>query len=242
MFYRIVLPLVILLAVGGWYFSQQSQQTSSPTKETLEGNAGFAQNLDVKSAGTSTESIPVEVGGSNDAKTPVAFRNALPTDAALKDPATGVEIKDFPHFKPQSGFQVPDNMFLEPEKPTPPIFFDLSVGSAKLNVEYANNLRKQLRGLSGRESLGENSGLFYSFQTPDFYTFWMRDMKFPIDIIWIGSDKRVVDVSKNVLPNSFPKTFTSQDKAQYVVEVNAGYADAHDITVGATVDLSTLPR
>jgi|GEM_PF-5150235 len=242
MFYRIVFPLLILLAVGGWYFSQQSSQTNTPTKETLEGTAGLAQNLDVKSAGTSTEGLSVEVGGSNGAKAPVAFRNALPTDAALKDPASGVEIKDFPHLKPQSGFQVPDNMFLEPEKPTPPVYFDVAVGNAKVNAEYANTLRKQLRGLSGRENLDQNTGMFYLFQTPDFYTFWMRDMKFPIDIIWIGSDYRVVDVTKNISPNSFPKTFTSQEKAQYVIEVNAGYADANGIAVGATADLSSLPR
>lgn len=238
MFFRVLLPLMLVLVLGGWYLTQQSQQTSGPSRESLEGSANPVENLNVESTGSSTKGLSVEVGGS----APASFRNALPTDSALKDPATGVEINDFPHLKPRPGFQVPDNMFLEPEKPTPPVYFGLAVGSAKINAEYANTLRKQLRGLSGRESLDADTGMFYTFQSPDFYTFWMRDMKFPIDIIWIGSDNRVVDITKNISPNSFPKTFTSQEKAQYVVEVNAGYADAHGITVGATVDLSSLPR
>ncbi|MBI2483805.1 DUF192 domain-containing protein [Candidatus Uhrbacteria bacterium] len=242
MFFRVVLPLMIVLVLGGWYLTQQSQQTNAPSPESLEGSANPVENLTVESTGTSTEGLSVEVSGSGDDKAPVSFRNALPTDAALKDPATGVEISDFPHLKPQPGFQVPDTMFLEPEKPSPPVYFNLAAGDANINAEYANTLRKQLRGLSGRESLGGDDGMFYSFQASDFYTFWMRDMKFPIDIIWIGSDNRVVDITKHISPNSFPKTFTSQVKAQYVVEVNAGYADKHGIAVGTTVDLSGAPR
>lgn len=242
MFFRLLLPLILVVVIGGWYVMQQSQQTKSPSNESLVGSAEQIENLNIEQNGTSTKGLSVEVGGSNDAQTPTSFRNALPTDAALKDPATGVQITDFPHLKPQPGFQVPDNMFLEPEKPTPPVYFDLVAGGTKVQAEYANTLRKQLRGLSGRASLGQDAGMFYSFQKPDFYTFWMRDMKFPIDIIWIGSDSRIVDITKNISPNSFPKTFTSQDKAQYVVEVNAGYADAHGITIGATVDLSSFPR
>jgi uncharacterized membrane protein (UPF0127 family) len=54
-------------------------------------------------------------------------------------------------------------------------------------VELATTVIQQAKGLSGRTGLGENDGMLFLFNRPAIQSFWMKDMNFPIDIIWIGS-------------------------------------------------------
>ena len=101
-----------------------------------------------------------------------------------------------------------------------------------LELEVARTPEEQTRGLSGRESLAENAGMLFVYERPSLPGFWMKEMNFPIDIIWIGSDKRIVDISENIAPETFPQLFHPRVPAQYVLEVNAGWAKSHNISVG----------
>ena len=56
-------------------------------------------------------------------------------------------------------------------------------------------------------------------------------MKFPIDIIWIGEDKKIVDIKTNISPQTFPEIFTSRQPARYVLEVNSGWVDENKIEI-----------
>lgn len=117
----------------------------------------------------------------------------------------------------------------------------LTVGNTQLRVEVAKSMTERARGLSGRQVLGANEGMYFVFDKPDHYGFWMKDMLFAIDMIWI-KDGRVVGFSENAAPE--PKTplwslkiYYPPDTADAVLEVNAGFVAAHQIKVGDAVAL-----
>jgi len=90
--------------------------------------------------------------------------------------------------------------------------------------------------LSNREKLAENQGMLFVFDHTDYHSFWMKDMRFAIDIIWIDENKKVVDITHNAEPESYPKIFKPSLPAQYVLEVNAGWAEEHRVKVGDLAD------
>jgi uncharacterized membrane protein (UPF0127 family) len=71
--------------------------------------------------------------------------------------------------------------------------------------------------------------MLFIFDKPATYPFWMKDMKFPIDVVWLNSDHNVVTVKSNVSPASYPETFQNSAPAQYVLELKAGQAKALEI-------------
>ncbi len=90
------------------------------------------------------------------------------------------------------------------------------------------------RGLMFREGLAPMTGMFFVFEQEDIYPFWMKNMKFPIDIIWINADKRVVYIVNKApacVAGSCP-IYTPSAKAKHVLEVPAGDAIKYGITVG----------
>jgi len=112
------------------------------------------------------------------------------------------------------------------------------IGDIKIKVEVADDPVEMQAGLSGRESLDENHGMLFVFAEPGQPAFWMKDMKFPIDIIWIQND-RVVDLAPNlpVVAAEFLSTYAPKEPANYVLEVNAGFVEEHGVKVGDRVDI-----
>jgi uncharacterized membrane protein (UPF0127 family) len=119
----------------------------------------------------------------------------------------------------------------------------VTIHGADIAVELSTTTAAIQQGLSGRLSLDPGSGMLFIFSKPAIYRFWMPDMHFPLDMIWIN-DGAVVDISANV-PTTFDPadpTFYRPDKpAQYVLEVNAGFSAAHGIVPGDTVVFSNIP-
>ena len=116
----------------------------------------------------------------------------------------------------------------------------VTINQKTWSVEVADTEKSRQKGLSGRRSLAADSGMLFLFETSDFYSFWMREMEFPIDIIFINGEK-VVTVHRNVpAPASTEETppiyrpTTASDK---VLELNAGEADKNGIKEGDTVTL-----
>lgn len=108
----------------------------------------------------------------------------------------------------------------------------IRINNTELDVEIADTALKRKKGLSGRESILDNSGMLFIFNKSGLHAFWMINMKFPIDIIWIDEDLKVVGVEENIPPKSFPKIFRPNQPSQYVVEMNAGWVDKHNIKQG----------
>lgn len=88
-----------------------------------------------------------------------------------------------------------------------------------------------------RESLCPDCGMLFVFPRQERYAFWMKNMRFPLDFIWIGEDKKVSAIITDVPPCSgdYCPTVASGEKVKYVLEVNAGFAAKHNIKVSDKV-------
>ena len=112
----------------------------------------------------------------------------------------------------------------------------IMINGVILSVELAETPAAQQRGLSGRPSLPADHGMLFIMQRPDYWGFWMIDMKFPLDIIWFDSTRQVIYTEPN-LPPCTPQncpTITPTSKSLYVLEVNAGFIAAHQVKMGTT--------
>lgn len=109
-------------------------------------------------------------------------------------------------------------------------------GKAEFKVGLAVTREQRAKGLSGREYLADDEGLLFVFQNPGRHGFWMKDMNFAIDIIWVDEEKKVVDIRENANPESYPaETFYPSYPALYVLEINAGLVEKYGIKVGDSV-------
>lgn len=122
-----------------------------------------------------------------------------------------------------------------------------TIGTKKINLEIANTENLRQKGLGGREALNENSGMYFVFdEKPVMASFWMKNMLIPIDIIWIRNGK-IVEIDKNVpfypkdTPNNQLKTYSPTSPIDYVLEVNSGFSDKNNFTVGDPVQMQFDP-
>jgi len=113
----------------------------------------------------------------------------------------------------------------------------VTIGGVLVHVEVVDNDALRAQGLSGHAPLAPDEGMLFVFDADGIYPFWMKDMLFSIDILWLDAQGRVVHIEKNVSPETYPASFTPGSPARYVLEVPAGFADQHDIQIGATANL-----
>lgn len=92
-------------------------------------------------------------------------------------------------------------------------------------IEVADTFAKRELGLGKRDSLPADQGMYFPFDTAQHWVFWMKDMRFPIDIIWIR-DGKVIDIAHSVpVAKTVPlETFSPIEPADAVLELNAGVA------------------
>jgi uncharacterized protein len=114
----------------------------------------------------------------------------------------------------------------------------VTINSATFRVLFARSAEEQRLGLGGRVSLPEGEGMLFVFDKPSYYSFWMRGMKFPLDIIFI-LDGKVVGVFENLPPaadtDRSPPTWGSKLVSDRVLEINAGLVKKYNIRIGDTV-------
>lgn len=109
---------------------------------------------------------------------------------------------------------------------------DVSVGSSVFSSAVVTSEADQERGLGGTDSLGDRDGMLFVFDTDGPHPIWMKDMNYPIDIVWLSASKEVVTVTSDVSPQTYPKLFAAQKPARYVLEIPAGAAARSGITRG----------
>lgn len=114
------------------------------------------------------------------------------------------------------------------------------IAGQEINIKLAKTDSQKELGLGKRESLPIGEGMLFVYDDYVIPNFWMKDMKFPIDIIWIkddlvmGYEKGLEPQSDNInLPTYQPKTFIN-----YVLEVNSGFVEKYGLKIGDRVKLS----
>lgn len=109
----------------------------------------------------------------------------------------------------------------------------LTIGDAKYDLRVARTESEQRKGLGATESLAANQGMLFVYKQPRELCFWMKDMSYAIDIIWLDSGKKITAIEKNVDPATYPKTFCYD--GSYVIELRAGEALRHNLKQGQTL-------
>lgn len=117
----------------------------------------------------------------------------------------------------------------------------ITVGNQKLYAAVAATKQAQTQGLSGREQMADDQGMLFPFNPPARAGFWMKDMKFNLDFIWI-KDNKITFITPNVpapikdkglwikddnLPVYYPPSAVDE-----VLEVNAGWTKKNNILIG----------
>lgn len=111
----------------------------------------------------------------------------------------------------------------------------MKIADTTISVEVVTTADARERGLSGRNTLPEGKGMLFIFDQEGMWGIWMKDMLFPIDIIWADKDGIIVTIVRGASPDSYPKTFSPTKPALYVLEVPAGFVEKHDIAEGQKV-------
>lgn len=117
----------------------------------------------------------------------------------------------------------------------------LSIGEKNYQVEVVDTPEKREKGLSGTDQVPEQ-GMLFVFDQKDIQHFWMKDMKYDLDFIWMADDK-VIDITENV-PHPGPETvladlpvYSPKQPASMMLEVPAGFVKQEEIHVGDVVRL-----
>lgn len=116
--------------------------------------------------------------------------------------------------------------------------------STCLRVELAQLPSELERGLQYRDSMAKDAGMLFIFPQSVEAAFWMKNTLIPLDMIWLGQDKRVIYIEKNAAPclQAECPTYGPKEAALYVLEANAGFADALDIKIGDVATFSFVDR
>lgn len=115
-----------------------------------------------------------------------------------------------------------------------PSVMAVQLGDGAFKAAIARTDAEHKKGLSGVEYLSQDQAMLFVFSSEGVYDIWMKDMKIPIDAVWLDSNKRVIHVEKNLQPDSYPKTYRSTAPARYIVELPAGAVEARSITINDT--------
>lgn len=114
-----------------------------------------------------------------------------------------------------------------------------SIDGHVFSLYLAKTANEQEVGLARFNKIGKNQGMLFLFSKPDYYSFWMKNMHFPIDIIFIRNNT-VVDIFQNVpvqKNNDNLPTYTTGELADKVLEINSGLANKYEIQIGDFVNL-----
>jgi uncharacterized membrane protein (UPF0127 family) len=100
-----------------------------------------------------------------------------------------------------------------------------------VKVRIAQTEEQKRKGLSGARQLSSSSGLLFLIAN-ERGCIWMKDMRFSIDVLWFGPGGRLVDMQKNLSPQTYPESFCPDAQARYILEVPAGFADDKNLHEG----------
>jgi len=113
-----------------------------------------------------------------------------------------------------------------------------------IKAELADTPQKRAKGLMYRESLGRDRGMLFTFVEAQAWTFWMKNTRIPLDIVWMDGKKRIIHVERNVpvchrTDDGCPQ-YQPNENAMFVLELAAGMADTLKLQRGVSLKF-TVP-
>ncbi len=123
-----------------------------------------------------------------------------------------------------------------------PVLAELTLKGRVFTVEVADTDKKKEKGLGERDALPPDRGMYFPFSSGQHWVFWMKGMRFPIDILWIRDGKIVdIDASVPVAQGEKLETYSPVEPADAVLELNAGMAQEIGLRAGDELLLKALP-
>jgi len=115
--------------------------------------------------------------------------------------------------------------------------FPMMIDSIRVEASVASTTETRTKGLSGTPYLPEGVVKLFVFDESQEWSFWMKDMNYSIDIIWVDATGEIVFIEESVSPSSYPMSFMSNIPAKYVIETTNGFVKEYGIAVGERVVL-----
>lgn len=119
----------------------------------------------------------------------------------------------------------------------------VTIGSHSFKVAVADSQQEQEIGLSKTKSISQDQGMIFLFKKPDYYSFWMKDMQFAIDIIYINQNT-IVTIKSNAQPSKDNAEnliiHTSTEPSDKVLEIQAGLSEKYKFKNGDKVKYENL--
>jgi uncharacterized membrane protein (UPF0127 family) len=115
------------------------------------------------------------------------------------------------------------------------------IGRLSLDMEVADDSYKRAKGLMYRKNMRKDSGMLFIFDSERRYSFWMLNMQFSIDLIWLDRNMRVVDITKEALPSNSifsSKSYSPKAPAMYVIEACSGFASYSKLKPGNKIKIN----
>jgi uncharacterized protein len=119
----------------------------------------------------------------------------------------------------------------------------ISIKGVELSTKIPTTQELMGKGLAVKNELKENESMLFVFDKPEKHSFWMKDMKFPIDIIWLDSNGKIVHIEENLEPCPLViicPSYTPNADSQYVLETAAGFTQRHNISLGTNIDFELV--
>lgn len=119
----------------------------------------------------------------------------------------------------------------------------MTLNNNKINVEIAATDAAKIKGLGGRPCIPADQGMLFDFGRDGRYAIWMKDMKFPIDVIWITNSHRIAAMEVDFRPQTYnyqqpdkSEKRANQIPARYVLEIKANRSNEMKLQLGQTVN------
>jgi uncharacterized membrane protein (UPF0127 family) len=117
----------------------------------------------------------------------------------------------------------------------------LMLKNTTIDLLVAETPDENMWGLSDFPSLPPDTGMMFVFPQPGIHSFWMKDMKFSLDMIWLDSDNRVITIHENINPDTYlqnpPELFRPVKPASAVIEVPGGFVKEYGVRLGEVLEI-----
>lgn len=115
--------------------------------------------------------------------------------------------------------------------------YTIYVDKVAFTASIADTPEERRQGLSGTPALDTYEGKLFIFDTSKKHGIWMKDMLFPLDILWFDENFTLIHIEENVAPETYPTVFAPRDPARYVLELNAFSAKTLGLSIGQRLTL-----